>query len=105
MVDSNRAIITRWRLSNHTLKIETGRYENPPLIRNERKCERCNIVEDENHVIFFCPAYNNLHQSFSSLFVSNFSVGLLLDPPSNEANKVARFLHAIEKVREKMKLK
>ena len=34
MIDSNRAIITRCRLSNHTLKLETGRYENPPLIRN-----------------------------------------------------------------------
>ena len=105
MIDSNRAIITRWRLSNHTLKIETGRYENPPLIRNERKCKCCDIVEDEKHVIFVCPAYNNLRQSFSSLFVKNNSVGSFLDPPYNEANKVAGFLYAIEKVREKMKLK
>ena len=52
--DRKRAIITRWRLSNHKLFIETGRYHIPPIPREERKCSNCHILEDESHVIYIC---------------------------------------------------
>ena len=53
--DRKRTVITRWRLSNHKLFIETGRYSNPPIPRNDRICVMCNILEDEFHAIFKCP--------------------------------------------------
>ena len=104
VLDINRSIITRWRLSNHSLRIETGRYETPPLSRNERKCKLCDIIEDEKHVIFHCPIYNIIRQSFRDLFTSNITVGSFLDPPNTLTNRVAVFLHGIERIREKMKV-
>ena len=42
--DRRRSIITRWRLSNHKLLIETGRYSTSPM---PRKCMECNALEDD----------------------------------------------------------
>ena len=53
--DFFRVIISRWRLSNHRLKIEVGRYTKPKTPRTERLYDMCLILEDEHHVIFFCP--------------------------------------------------
>ena len=36
--ERKRVIIPRWRLSNHQLKIETGRYTTPKTPRNDRTC-------------------------------------------------------------------
>ena len=47
--DIQRTIITRWRLSCHSLYIETGRYKTPPIPRNDRVCIICAILEDEHH--------------------------------------------------------
>ena len=58
--DYYRVIISRWRLSNHRLNIETGRYTNPITVRNDRVCTLCKVVEDEQHVIFECPRYSNI---------------------------------------------
>ena len=55
--DRRRSVITRWRLSNHKLFIETGRYRLPYVERKDRQCFECNILEDESHAIFFCPAF------------------------------------------------
>ena len=43
----SRKALVRFRISNHQLRIETGRYENIP--RNERICHFCtsNKIEDE----------------------------------------------------------
>ena len=56
--DYYRYIITRWRLSNHDLTIETGRYTRPIIPRDERNCVHCNILADEFHAIFICPLYD-----------------------------------------------
>ena len=57
VVNYYRRIITRWRLSNHQLRIETGRYTRPYVHRKARVCILCNLLEDEDHVIFVCPIY------------------------------------------------
>ena len=63
-----RIVVTRWRLSNHDLRIETGRYEQPILERRLRTCESCvSVVEDEEHVIFYCPTYNNIRMKYRDL--------------------------------------
>ena len=54
-----RINLTRFRLSNHTLLIETGRYARPRIDRNERKCFKCeNEIEDEFHFVTICPLYD-----------------------------------------------
>ena len=54
IADYFRFIITRWRLSNHKLKIETLRYgaENIKIPRHMRYCALCNVLEDETHAVF-----------------------------------------------------
>ena len=44
MEDEQRSVISRWRLSNHQLRIETGRYDSPKTPRENRKCLLCNVV-------------------------------------------------------------
>ena len=55
----HRKILCQFRISDHNLKIERGRYFNIPI--NERKCINCNLneIEDEFHFIIKCPTYNN----------------------------------------------
>jgi len=62
-----RSAITRLRISNHNLKIETGRYNLPPLPVNERTCFNCpDKVEDELHFLFNCLA-NQTSNEFTNL--------------------------------------
>ena len=59
----HRIALTKLRLSNHKLAIETGRYSRPfILIRNLQK-EFAQFViemEDEYHFLNICPAYHSL---------------------------------------------
>ena len=54
---NKRRILTKIRLSNHTLMIEKGRHKG--LEKEERICPFCakDNVEDEYHFIFECPTY------------------------------------------------
>ena len=55
-----RCILSRLRLSYHSLLIETGRYRKPkPIPVDERKCIFCNMnaIEDEIHFLFYCEFY------------------------------------------------
>ena len=55
--------ITRLRISNHNLKIETGRYNLPSLPVNEKTCFNCfDKVEDELHFLLSCPAYQTSNE-------------------------------------------
>lgn len=50
--------LSRFRLSNHDLLIEKGRYMRPKLERHERECFNCEAeIEDEQHFIVKCPFY------------------------------------------------
>jgi exonuclease III len=51
-----RVPISKFRLSAHQLRVETGRHCRPPLPRDQRTCTRCPIeaVDDEHHLIFHC---------------------------------------------------
>ena len=78
MPDYLRVIISRWRLSSHSLRIETDRYENI-LDRNDRVCKLCNMCEYERHVIFICPAYKELRHTYKKL-LRTISVGSFFRP-------------------------
>ena len=53
---TRRAILTKFRLSNHKLMIEVGRYTNIP--KEMCFCHFCpNMVGTEAHFLFYCTAY------------------------------------------------
>ena len=59
----DRQRITKFLTSNHYLEIEKGRYIDKP--REERTCKACDTetVEDEEHFLTQCPAYNKIRQN------------------------------------------
>ena len=53
---AKRIEMTKFRLSNHNLMIESGRHKNIP--RESRICPfGCNSVENEIHFLLLCPTY------------------------------------------------
>ena len=59
MNSKDRLSFTKFRISSHNLKIETGRHSRPPIPADQRYCSFCtNSVEDEFHVIMVCPRYH-----------------------------------------------
>ena len=102
VVDSCRTIITRWRLSNFELAIETGRYTRPKTDREQRLCRTCLTVEDEYHVFFICPLYNQVRTNHPDLFSHPYSVKRILNPNTRESvYKTAYVLFEIEKIHKK----
>ena len=71
-----RKLLTRFRISSHKLMVERGRYKK--LDVSQRLCQNCslNLVEDETHFLFQCPAHasdRNKLISLSSEICLNFS--------------------------------
>ena len=95
MDDCKRSSITRWRLSNHKLHIETGRYKIPPTPRESRKCISCKVLEDEHHAIFVCPIFNSIRLQFTYLLNKYTSVQAILDPDLLDTLEVAKLISEI----------
>ena len=96
--DRKRFIITRWRLSNHKLLIETGRYHTPYIEREDRKCWQCNVVEDEYHAIYSCPAFAFIRRNYEQLLTKYQTVKELLNPDVGDIYEVAELLTEIDDV-------
>lgn len=58
-----RQLFTKFRMSDHSLKIEMGRYKNIP--REERICKNCDLNEigDEHHFLHQCTSNEVLRNS------------------------------------------
>ena len=62
------SIMAKFRCSNHTLAIETGRHSIVSIPRDERICKYCKcvqnitVIENEFHFVMVCPAYNDMRQ-------------------------------------------
>ena len=93
--DRFRAAITRWRLSNHKLQIETGRYNGTP--RENRKCYTCNAVENEEHAVFVCPIFAYIRTNFKRIIEKYKSIRTLLNPDSTDINEVGIMLLQFDK--------
>ena len=67
--------IARFRMSSHTLAIETGKHAKPKIATEGRKCRYCNLddVEDEKHFLLKCPLYNKEHLCLFNSVVLNVS--------------------------------
>ena len=61
---SHRAAFAKFRCGVAPLKIETGRYLGQAI--EQRLCPFCDNVEDEMHVILYCPAYDTLRNELFS---------------------------------------
>ena len=96
--DHFRFIITSWRLSNHKLKIETGRYTKPITKRELRDCDVCQLLEDESHIIFRCPRVRKLHLKFDNLIKKNHAIQRFLNPLLDDVKSTAVFLHGDETI-------
>ena len=104
LYDYYRVILTRWRLSNHSLAIETGRYTRPYTERQERVCTMCNSLEDENHVIYLCPRYNDLRLEHASLLERSSTLAEFLNPAEVDMKETASYIRGIETKREELNL-
>ena len=66
-------VLLRFRVSSHSLRIQTWRYRNDSLPRNERICVYCdvNYIDEELHLLLKCPCLNNLRQTFIPRYYYN----------------------------------
>ena len=57
-----RQILTKYRLSDHQLAVETGTYRQTWLPREERVCGHCSTgeVETETHFLLRCEKFSSL---------------------------------------------
>ena len=60
--ERERLAFTRFRLSSHHLKIETGRWAR--IDADGRLCNCGHGVQDESHVLFVCPKTANIRERF-----------------------------------------
>ena len=104
--DEKRKIITRWRLSSHKLRIETGRYTNPKTLLMNRLCKICSIIEDERHAIYHCRAHISIRKNYQKdLDLQNDNISRLLNPVTiSNAISLAKYLNEIEKNMEKLNM-
>ena len=81
MSRKHRSAMARFRCGVAPLRIETGRYERTRLPPDQRICPLCkNGVEDERHVLLYCPFYTDLR---NDLFLS-LSVGTSFNMMSDD---------------------
>ena len=100
--DYYRKIITRWRLSSHKLKVETERYSRNYVPRQSRVCLLCNILEDENHVVFVCPIYQLIRAKFQRLLSANTDIKSILNPNNIFVVETAQLLYDIEAMQKEL---
>ena len=66
-----RRQITKFRVSNHKLLIETGRHKNMNL--SARTCPVCDLneIEDESHFLLSCPKYATHRNKLMTVVIDN----------------------------------
>ena len=101
--DYYRLFISRWRLSNHRLNIETGRYTKPITERKDRVCTECRVLEDEHHVVYVCPRYELVRDNYQHL-TEDGNIKTFLNPAYGRMKDTASFIYDIEARRSELKL-
>ena len=104
--DQKRTTITRWRLSSHKLRIETGRHSRPFVEREDRLCQFCNVVEDEVHAIYDCGAHRLIREKYEGVLrFDRRDIKELLSPADIDiAKNLAAFLDEIEENMKDLKM-
>ncbi|KAH3802567.1 hypothetical protein DPMN_156245 [Dreissena polymorpha] len=69
-IDKFRFSLSRLIVSSHRLEIESGRWHKPESIPvQERKCQHCNVLEDEFHFLFECSLYNDIRKNHKAILL------------------------------------
>ena len=96
-----RIIITRWRLSCIPLEIETGRYKG--IQRENRLCPFCDVLEDEEHALYHCEAYEEIRRNNHELLEDNQTLKELLNPKDKDtAHSLGCYLKQVEERRKSL---
>ena len=56
--------LSKFRIGNHKLRIETGRHTKPKIPPQQRICKTCNIMEDEIHFLVDCKLYSDIRNKY-----------------------------------------
>ena len=112
-----RRALTKFRISNHQLSIELGRFKRPPQPVSERICPMCHlgVVEDEIHFLLICPLYNNLREpllklastfnrSFAFLTTINKFTYIMFNENTSMLNVLANYIYKSMTLRQNMLL-
>ena len=86
-----RITFSRFRLSSHSLKVETGRWSR--IDENERLCECGSGVQDESHVLLVCPKTEVVRQKFNVNTTVMNDIGTLMD--SLDVNMLIPFVDCV----------
>ena len=84
-----RKLLTKFRLSDHNLGIEVGRYSKIP--REQRLSKRCRILDDEKHFFLNCEINSSLRSDFLKIMKEGVSTFEDLNPD----NKLLQILNPI----------
>ena len=76
---TQRRMFTQFRISNHKLEIENGRYKNIP--RDQRLCEYCDSseVEEEYHFALQCQNYKTTRDNSNPILKTIFQESLTIE--------------------------
>jgi hypothetical protein len=97
-----RQLFTKFRASDHSLEIDSGKYKN--ITREERKCKNCNLNEigDEYHFFLKCTANHSLRNNLFNKIIINkpdfieeiplIKIKILLDANSELMAEVGDFI-------------
>ena len=100
----SRVMISKFRLSDHRLEIESGRYHRPKKRLEDRKCQTCDVLEDEKHCLLSCrinekarvTAFNTISKykpSFSYMNTSSKFLYLMTTRDPNVAVVVYEYIN------------
>jgi hypothetical protein len=99
-----RIALTRFRISAHDLRIETGRYTNTD--RQNRICSYChmNTVENEYHFLLTCPKYRDIRKRFlpNSIYTwpnINKFTSIMSSSSNKIINNISKFIYYANKTR------
>ena len=92
-----RISLSRLRTSSHRLGIEIGRWRRPVLPREQRKCPRCNKIDDEYHFLLECCILKDLRTQLIPAYYwkrpTMFKCIQLLNSSDKTLNKLAKYVH------------
>ena len=93
-----RKNITKFRCSDHTLEIESGRLKNIKV--DERTCKVCKIeIEDERHFLFAGPLYVELRSRYLNSTQEADIINLLKCPDKGVSFIIGNFIMKAMKLR------
>ena len=77
---NSRQLLTKFRISDHALEVEVGRYKKIP--RELRLCKICKLIDDEEHFFLHCQINSDLRNHLFNKIANCYSNFNQLDPCS-----------------------